>query len=101
METNNTIEVNKNIFLRQFEALVENELIAIEFAEQENRIFLTKLVINDNLKQEGYDILLIRSVLELHLDSKTKIVPTCKEVKSFMRRYKATYQKLLPVGIAL
>ncbi len=101
METKNTIEVSKNEFLRQFEALVDNELIAIEFAEQENRIFLTKLVISDHLSDEGYDTLLIQSVLDIHLDTKTKIVPTCKEVKSFMRRYKTKYQKLLPVGIAL
>ncbi len=101
MATKNNIDVKKNEFLRQFEALVDNELIAIEFAEQENRIFLTKLVVSDHLADEGYDTLLIKTVLDLFLDSKTKIVPTCKEVKSFMRRNKMKYQKLLPVGIAL
>jgi predicted GNAT family acetyltransferase len=101
MATKNNIEVKKNEFLRQFEALVDNELIAIEFAEQENRIFLTKLVVSEHLADEGYDTLLIKTVLDLFLDSKTKIVPTCKEVKSFMRRNKMKYQKLLPVGIAL
>lgn len=101
MATKNNIDVKKNEFLRQFEALVDNELIAIEFAEQENRIFLTKLVVSDHLADEGYDTLLIKTVLDLFLDSKTKIVPTCKEVKSFMRRNKMMYQKLLPVGIAL
>lgn len=101
MEASKHIEVKKNDFLRQFEALVNNELIAIEFAEQERRVFLTKLVISDHLKEEGYDILLIQKVLDMHLDTKIKIVPTCKEVKSYMRRNKLKYQKLLPVGIAL
>jgi len=101
MATKNNIDVKKNEFLRQFEVLVDNELIAIEFAEQENRIFLTKLVVSDHLADEGYETLLIKAVLDLFLDSKTKIVPTCKEVKSFMRRNKMMYQKLLPVGIAL
>jgi predicted GNAT family acetyltransferase len=58
-------------------------------------------VVSDHLADEGYDTLLIKTVLDLFLDSKTKIVPTCKEVKSFMRRNKMKYQKLLPVGIAL
>lgn len=101
MEASKHIEVKRNEFLRQFEALVDNELIAIEFAEQERRVFLTKLVISDHLKEEGYDILLIQKVLDMHLDTKIKIVPTCKEVKSYMRRNKLKYQKLLPVGIAL
>lgn len=101
MESKNTIEVSKNEFLRQFEALVDNELIAIEFAEQENRILLTKLVVCNYLCDEGYDTLLIKSVLDIHLDTKTKIVPTCKEVKSFMKSNITKYQKLLPVGIAL
>lgn len=96
-----TMDVKKNEFLRQFEALVDNELITIEFSEQERKTFLTKMVISDHLIEAGYKELMIKSVLDVLKADEVKVVPTCKEVKSFMRRNKMLYQSMLPVGIAL
>mgnify|MGYP002395052481 CR=1 FL=1 len=95
------LEIKKNEFLRQFEALVDNELITIEFAEQERKMFLTKMVISDHLIEDGYKEKMIKSVLDLLKEEEVKVVPTCKEVKSFIRRHKFLYQSMLPVGIAL
>ncbi|WP_229737254.1 GNAT family N-acetyltransferase [Psychroflexus salis] len=95
------LEIKKNEFLRQFEALVDNELITIEFAEQERKMFLTKMVISDHLIEDGYKEKMIKSVLDLLKEEEVKVVPTCKEVKSFIRRNKFLYQSMLPVGIAL
>lgn len=96
-----TISIKKNEFLRQFEALVDNELITIEFAEQERKTFLTKMVISDHLRDAGYQEIVVKSVLDILKNQEIKVVPTCKEVKSYMRRHKFLYQQMLPVGIAL
>lgn len=96
-----TMEIKKNEFLRQFEASVDYELITIEFAEQERKMFLTKMVISDHLREDGYVDVMVRSVLNLLKDQGVKVVPTCIEVKSFIRKNKFLYQDLLPVGIAL
>ncbi|WP_188458038.1 GNAT family N-acetyltransferase [Psychroflexus planctonicus] len=96
-----TISIKKNDFLRQFEALVDNELITIEFAEQDRKTFLTKMVISDHLKEDGYVNIVVKSVLDILKEEEVKVVPTCIEVKSFIRRNKMLYQSMLPVGIAL
>lgn len=95
------LTLKKNKFLRQFEALVDNELIAIEFAEQERKTFLTKMIISDHLIEKGYKDKFIALVLDQLKEDAIKVVPTCKEVKSFMRGNKLKYADLLPVGIAL
>lgn len=96
-----TINIKNNEFLRQFEALVDNELITIEYAEQERKTFLTKMVISDHLREAGYQDKVVKSVLDILKHQEVKVVPTCKEVKSFIRRHKFLYQDMLPVGIAL
>lgn len=93
--------LKKNDFQRQFEALVNNELITIEFSEHERKTFLTKMIISNHLIEEGYKEQMIELVLDYLKENNTKVVPTCKEVKSFMRRNRLKYKDLLPVGIAL
>ncbi len=95
------LELNKNDFQRQFEALVDNELITIEFSEQERKTFLTKMLISEHLVDAGYQEQMIQLVLDFLREHNTKVVPTCKEVKSFMRKHRAKYKDMLPVGIAL
>lgn len=95
------LELKKNDFQRQFEALVDNELITIEFSEQERKTFLTKMVISEHLIEEGYQEKMIQLVLDFLKENNVKVVPTCKQVKSFMRKNKLKYKDMLPVGIAL
>ncbi|MCH8534003.1 MAG: N-acetyltransferase [Flavobacteriaceae bacterium] len=95
------LELKKNDFQRQFEALVDNELITIEFSEQERKTFLTKMVISEHLIKEGYQEKMIQLVLDFLKENNVKVVPTCKQVKSFMRKNKLKYKDMLPVGIAL
>ena len=39
------VELQNNEFLRQFETIINGSLARIEYAEQERKIFLTKIVI--------------------------------------------------------
>ena len=46
---NNTLELIDNKFLRQFEVTQDGQLAKIEYSLQERKIFLTKLIIPDNI----------------------------------------------------
>ena len=48
------ITIENNEFLRQFEVKVSDSLARIEYAEQERKIFLTKIHIPDNVKAVSY-----------------------------------------------
>ena len=39
------LTINDNTFLRQFEVEIDNDLAKIEYALQDRKIFLTKLVV--------------------------------------------------------
>lgn len=86
-----------NEFLRQFETRIENELATIEYAQQERKIFLTKLKMPDAIKNRQEDF--IKAVLEEIKGRNTRVVPTSPEIAGFMRRNRRKYKDLLPVGI--
>ena len=49
------VELQNNEFLRQFETLINGSLARIEYAEQERKIFLTKLVIPGNVNDVEFE----------------------------------------------
>lgn len=94
------LSVNDNEFLRQFEADIEGELVKIEYAQQDRKIFLTKIIMSEPLKAQGYDEIFIETVLEMIKDRETsRVMPTCPTIVSFMRKNRRKYKELLPVGI--
>ena len=44
--------LENNSFLRQFEIMVDDTMARIEYAEQERKIFLTKLIVPENIVSE-------------------------------------------------
>ena len=58
------VELRNNEFLRQFETLINGSLARIEYAEQERKIFLTKLVIPVEVNDTEFEENFIKSVLE-------------------------------------
>ena len=56
------ITIENNEFLRQFEVKVSDSLARIEYAEQERKIFLTKIHIPDNLKAVSYTHLTLPTI---------------------------------------
>ena len=89
-----------NEFLRQFEFTSENEMARIEYAEQERKIFLTKLSIPKAIDTPEFEEEFIKTVLEILADRNLKVVPTSPKIAGFVRRNKS-YKSLLPVGIKL
>ena len=54
------INLDNNEFLRQFEVKVNGSLARIEYAEQERKIFLTKLIVPENIASSEYCTLFSR-----------------------------------------
>ena len=94
------VELQNNEFLRQFETSFNGALARIEYAEQERKIFLTKLVIPGDVNDVEFDENFIKSVLEFISEKNLRVVPTSPKIAGFVRRNKS-YKSLLPVGIKL
>ena len=94
------VELTNNEFLRQFETTLEGSLARIEYAEQERKIFLTKLIIPEEIDNIEFEEIFIKTVLEFISEKKLRVVPTSPKIAGFVRRNKA-YKSLLPVGIKL
>lgn len=97
---NTELSINDNEFLRQFESDIEGELVKIEYSQQDRKIFLTKVVMSDDLREQGYLETFIHNVLEEIKDRETlRVVPTNPAIAKYMRKNKRKYKDLLPVGI--
>ena len=86
--------------MKEFETKIENSLARIEYAEQERKIFLTKIIVSDTVKDKSFEEKFIRCVLEVLSERNIKVVPTSPKIAGFVRRNKS-YKSLLPVGIKL
>ena len=95
----NTLSITDNEFLRQIECSIEGELVKIEYSEQERKIFLTKLVMSESLRNKGYLDLFIEQVLEIIKDRNIRVMPTNPAIAKFMSKNRRRYKDMLPVGI--
>ena len=58
------LTLENNEFLRQFEVVVDGSMARIEYAEQERKIFLTKLIVPDVLESDEFNDSFIKLVLD-------------------------------------
>ena len=79
------VELRNNEFLRQFETLINGSLARIEYAEQERKIFLTKLVIPVEVNDTEFEENFIKSVLEFISEKNLRVVPTSPKIAGFVR----------------
>ncbi|WP_373056019.1 N-acetyltransferase [Zunongwangia sp. H14] len=93
------LKITDNEFLRQFETTIHEELATIEYSQQDRKIFLTKILMSENLRNEGYMEIFIENVLKEIKERNTRVMPTSPEIAKFMRRNRRKYKDLLPVGI--
>lgn len=92
------LKITNNQFLRQFQATIKSELVSIEYAEQERKIFLTKLNMNEALIEEGYLDIFVKEVLDALSETNLRVMPTSPEIAKFFKKNRR-YKSLLPVGI--
>ena len=94
------LTLENNQFLRQFEVVVNGSMARIEYAEQERKIFLTKLIVPEDLNMTEFKDEFIKTVLDSVAENNMRVVPTSPEIAGFLRKNKR-YKALLPVGIKL
>ncbi|GGW32293.1 N-acetyltransferase [Arenibacter certesii] len=96
----NEVEIKDNSFLRQFETSLNGHLAKIEYSSQERKVFLTKLVIPEEIDSTGFRDNFIKSVLNHLQEQNLRVVPTSPEIAGFLRKNKQ-YREMLPVGIKI
>ena len=94
-----TLNINDNNFLRQFEVNIDGQLAKVEYALQERKIFLTKIILPENSTDEFKEAFLIE-IFEIKKDRKLRMMPTSSEIKTFLKS-KREYMELLPIGVRL
>jgi hypothetical protein len=92
--------LENNDFLRPFEVMVNESMARIEYAEQERKIFLTKLIVPEDISTAEFKDEFIKLVLDHVAERNLRVVPTSPEIAGFLRKNKR-YKDLLPVGIKL
>lgn len=93
-------ELIDNDFLRQFEIKIDNHLAKIEYSLQERKIFLTKLIIPEGIKDENFKKEFLALVFEQIEGRNLSVVPTSPEIAKFVRGNRK-YKRMLPVGVRI
>ena len=93
-------ELIDNDFLRQYEIKIDNQLAKIEYSLQERKIFLTKLIIPEGIKDESFKKDFLALVFEQIEERNLSVVPTSPEIAKFVRSNRK-YKRMLPVGIRI
>ena len=93
-------ELIDNTFLRQFQMDVEGELATIEYSLQDRKIFLTKLVVPENVNDNEFVEDFLKLVMENIQDRNISVVPTAPPIAKFIRRNRR-YKSMLPVGVRI
>lgn len=100
MEATMTMEIKDNTFARQFETLVDEGLVSVEYSFQERKIFLTKINEPDTFKNDEFINNLLKNIMEIAYERKLKVVPILPKIALFFRK-NTTYRDLLPPGIKI
>ncbi len=95
-----TAELVDNDFLRQFEIKIDDKLAKIEYSLQERKIFLTKLIIPESIKDEHFSKFFLTAVFEKIEERNLSVVPTSPEIAKFVRSNRK-YKRMLPVGVRI
>ena len=93
-------ELIDNDFLRQFELKVENDMAIIEYSLQERKIFLTKMIIPDEIRTDEFEKEFLELVFANIKDRNISVLPTSPEIAKFVRSNRK-YKRMLPVGIRI
>ena len=94
------LKINDNTFLRQYELEVGEDLAKIEYALQDRKIFLTKLIIPSSNNDSSLEETFIREVFEIIKEKNIRIMPTSPEIRKFIKKNRE-FKDLLPIGVRL
>ncbi|HLV13967.1 MAG TPA: N-acetyltransferase [Xanthomarina sp.] len=93
-------ELIDNDFLRQYELKIDEHLAKIEYSLQERKIFLTKLIIPEEINSEDFQNNFLETVFNDIQERNLSVVPTSPEIAKFVRKNRK-YKRMLPVGVRI
>ncbi len=94
------VEIVDNEFLRQFELKIDSHFAKIEYSLQDRKIFLTKLILPEEVIDEDFKSHFLRLVFENIRERNLSVVPTSPEIAKFIRKNRQ-FKNLLPVGVRI
>ncbi|QSW91596.1 N-acetyltransferase [Flavobacterium endoglycinae] len=94
------MEIKDNTFARQFETMVPEGLLSVEYSFQEKKIFLTKINTPENYENQSVIDTLLKNIMELSIEKKFRVVPIHPKIAAFFKR-NPKYKELLPPGIRI
>lgn len=94
------MEIKDNTFARQFETIVTEGLVSVEYSYQEKKIFLTKINTPEGFDNEEFISIFLENIMEIAIERKFKIVPILPKIVLFFKK-NPIYKELLPPGIRL
>jgi hypothetical protein len=100
MEAGTTMEIKDNTFARQFETIVDEGLVSVEYSFQEKKIFLTKINVPELFEDEEFISNFLKNIMEIAIEQKLRVVPILPKIVVFFKK-NPIYKELLPPGIRL
>ncbi|OIV44070.1 N-acetyltransferase [Flavobacterium johnsoniae] len=94
------MEIKDNTFARQFETVVPEGLLSVEYSFQEKKIFLTKINTPENFENQPVIDTLLKNIMELSIEKKFRVVPIHPKIAAFFKK-NPKYKDLLPPGIRI
>jgi hypothetical protein len=94
------MEIKDNTFARQFETIVTEGLVSIEYSFQEKKVFLTKINTPEGFDNEEFISNFLKNIMEIAIERKIKVVPILPKIVVFFKK-NPIYKELLPPGIRL
>jgi len=94
------LEIKDNTFARQFETIVEEGLVSIEYSFQEKKIFLTRINTPEEFENEEFVSQFLSEIMTIAIERKLKVVPILPKIVVFFKK-NPVYKELLPPGIRL
>ena len=94
------MEIKDNTFARQFETIVTEGLVSVEYSYQEKKIFLTKINTPEGFDNEEFIFIFLENIIGIAIERKFKIVPILPKIVLFFKK-NPIYKELLPPGIRL
>jgi len=92
--------IKDNTFARQFETIVPEGMLSVEYSFQEKKIFLTKINTPEGFENQAIIDILLKKIMEIVIEKKFKLMPIHPKIVLFIKKNPA-YKELLPPGIRI
>lgn len=94
------MEIKDNTFARQFETIVPEGMLTVEYSFQEKKIFLTKINTPEGFDNQAVIDGLLKSIMEIVIEKKFRLMPISPKIAQFIKK-NPKYKELLPPGIRI